>query len=463
MTPSPLQSRPSHATAFSDCPEEVLSLIISYLGGTDEKRLRLVSQQLRRITTPSLCARLTVNCYHFGLQTLAELAATVHLAPLVHEVVSHISYISIDGLLRRLREVYSRSAAKCHTSLLLKLKKRSKVLGTLKPCYDLISVPKGNAYTELLSHLIMAFRSFPGQRALRVFDTSSEQHRTKPLLRDFCFKIMAIRIPILHLEDHRLRRVPSHDFQGLFSAIVLLALQLSDSHIRFLNGYFSATQDLEPSRAIAASIYPTLAQQLEAGVIRIPPTTTEVTLGLDVRSDDQLETNRQALYATITIEVSRIEVVNNAQAIRTTYPVFPEAWWTEEPKTLPRLRNLELTAIALQQNDFEGSWVRHRKSLKELRLHSTWLKGDPEVGGNTVASWPRFVAFLRRCLSLERICLDGELRYDMHLWFAYFGTQLTGHATNRPRSLSPYTATVYFKRASVSLPRVRPVKRGEGV
>jgi hypothetical protein len=152
--------RPRQAITFSECSEEVPSLIMIYCVGTDLKRCRLDSRQLCRLATPVLFSRLTVVCYHVDLYGLAMLAASTYLAPLIREVVFDVIDLSISGLLRRLKGSLLESTAKCHTGLLPKLKNRSKLLGTFKPCHHLVPIPREDTCTDLLSHLMTAFQSF---------------------------------------------------------------------------------------------------------------------------------------------------------------------------------------------------------------------------------------------------------------------------------------------------------------
>jgi hypothetical protein len=237
MWPSSLQMRPKQTITFSECPREVPSLIMIYCGGTDLKRCRLVSRQLCRLATPVLFSRLTVDCYHVDLHGLAMLAALSYLAPLIREVVFDISDLSIGGLLRRLKEVYLRSIAKCHSGLLPKLKNRSKLLGTFKPCHHLVSVPREDTCTDLLSHSMTAFQSFTRLQTVRIVDRMSQQSRLKPLLHGFHFTIMGVSTSILNLKDHRLRQLPFYDFHHLFSAVVLLALRLVEKQPECFDGY----------------------------------------------------------------------------------------------------------------------------------------------------------------------------------------------------------------------------------
>lgn len=90
MSSSSQQIKSSSGAAFAICPEEVLAKIVSYLEGTNLKRCRLISQQLHRIVTPALFARLYIDCYHFELLDVVEFATQVHLAARVQEIVFDI-------------------------------------------------------------------------------------------------------------------------------------------------------------------------------------------------------------------------------------------------------------------------------------------------------------------------------------------------------------------------------------
>jgi hypothetical protein len=159
-----------------------------------------------------LFVRVTVDCYDFGLHDLAELAEADHLAALVQEIDFDVNDLSIRALLQRLRQVHSRSSSKCDTNMLHKLKKRSKVVGILKACHDILPATQDNFYADRLPCLFSAFRSFSGLRGVRILDVNSDRRQTKPLVRGFYSTICGMALHVLLLKDHRLIRLPSSEF-----------------------------------------------------------------------------------------------------------------------------------------------------------------------------------------------------------------------------------------------------------
>ena len=433
----PLLSKRHTPTCFatlSSCPAEILDHIISYLKGTDLKKCRLLSWQFHHLATPILFQRLTVDCYHFKLQDLAQFATAIHIASLVQEIVFDINDLTIRGVLQRLRRAHLRVTSKCHTSLLRKLKSRHETFAIIKPCHKLLLESQEEGHYKLLPGLIQAFRSFPALRGVRIIDSISDQRQIKPLNRGACLTCFGFGIPVLLLRDHRLGRLPSYEFHGAFSTVTLLALQLAGRTLKWFDGFSPVTRNQSALQEIVPYIDLDSLEHAKAEEVPIPSTLTEATLRLHVSSIPDwhgpvpgaapppiVAALEVFVSAAATVEALTLEVLG----VRDRLPFHVSVGRVfDDLEALPRLRKLELTNIGLSQYIFEKFLISHENSLQELRLHSIRFY---DQATSFASSWPRFIVFLRMHLSLKSVCLDGDIECDNHRWFAYPMSQLQGY------------------------------------